>query len=176
MMIRPYKPGDSFGRRCWTAVRNRRSGPCRAPPKGTPHGPAAPRDWRSEIRVGRTSTLTQRLKSNSDCAYLCLNARSHSVGLLPLHAHHVRDARHSASVSEQRSTARAQDGCRVGLAQQRSAQQRGDSLLATQPHTVVEENPPTSRASRRRLGAGRIARPGHSVADHARPGHSVADL
>ena len=30
------------------------------------HGPAAP-DWRGEIRVGRTSTWTQRLKKNSDC-------------------------------------------------------------------------------------------------------------
>jgi hypothetical protein len=43
MMIRPYTVnlGTRHGRRCWTAVRNRRSGPRRAPPKGTtrPCGP-----------------------------------------------------------------------------------------------------------------------------------------
>jgi hypothetical protein len=42
MMIRPYKPRDSARSALLTAVRNRRSGPCRAPPKGTirPCGPS----------------------------------------------------------------------------------------------------------------------------------------
>jgi hypothetical protein len=31
----PINLGTRPGRRCWTAVRDRRSGPCRAPPKGT---------------------------------------------------------------------------------------------------------------------------------------------
>jgi len=35
MMIRPYKPRDSARSALLTAVRNRLSGPCRAPPKGT---------------------------------------------------------------------------------------------------------------------------------------------
>jgi hypothetical protein len=43
-------------------------------PRRVLHGPAAP-DWRGEIRVGRTSTLTQRLKSNSDCEYRVAHAK-----------------------------------------------------------------------------------------------------
>ena len=37
----PINLGTRPGRRCWTAVRDRRSGPCRAPPEGTtrPCGP-----------------------------------------------------------------------------------------------------------------------------------------
>ena len=47
-----------------TAVRSRRSG-LAVHPRRVLHGPAAP-DWRGEIRVGRTRTLTQR--SNLSCA------------------------------------------------------------------------------------------------------------
>jgi hypothetical protein len=74
MMNTPYiiNLGTRPGRRCWTAVRdrpddlptiNRRSGPCRAPPKlgYTIHGPAAPDHGAAKYAsVGRTSTLTQR--------------------------------------------------------------------------------------------------------------------
>jgi hypothetical protein len=43
------------------SIRDRR-GPCLAPPEGELHGLAAP-DWRGEIRVGRTSTLSTKIES-----------------------------------------------------------------------------------------------------------------
>jgi hypothetical protein len=48
-----------------TAVRSRRSG-LAVHPRRVLHDPAAP-DWRGELRVGRTRTLTQRSTKNSDC-------------------------------------------------------------------------------------------------------------
>jgi hypothetical protein len=38
-------------------------GPCLAPPEGELHGLAAP-DWRGEIRMGRTSTLSTKIFEN----------------------------------------------------------------------------------------------------------------
>jgi hypothetical protein len=38
-------------------------GPCLAPPEGELHGLAAP-DWRGEIRMGRTSTLSTKIVEN----------------------------------------------------------------------------------------------------------------
>jgi hypothetical protein len=68
MMIRPYKPRDSARSALLTAVVYVTDDPGLAVhPRWVLHGPGAAPDWRGEIRVGRTSTLTQRSTKNSDC-------------------------------------------------------------------------------------------------------------
>jgi hypothetical protein len=76
MMIRPYKPRDSARSALLTAVRSRQSG-LAVHPRRVLHGPAAP-DWRGEIRVGRTRTLTLSL-------ILRVSGVCYTVGFVSLH-------------------------------------------------------------------------------------------
>jgi hypothetical protein len=62
--IAPTNLGTRPGRRCWTAEYVTDDPGLAVHPRRVLHGPAAP-DWRGEIRVGRTRTLTQR--SNLSC-------------------------------------------------------------------------------------------------------------
>jgi hypothetical protein len=66
MMIRPCKPRDSARSALLTLQYVTDAPGLAVHPRRVLHGPAAP-DWRGEIRVGRTRTLTQRSRVAFDC-------------------------------------------------------------------------------------------------------------